>query len=302
MIPMATADTLVIDTPPSPGEVLRAGLTTLRKRPPAAPVLPRARLLRRGVIVDGQAVGDYRALCGFAPEQGVPPSYPHLLAFPLHLALMMRRDFPYPMAGLVHVANRIVQHAAIAPGDRLDVAVRCGVFRTHKRGQAFTILAAVQRDGATIWESESSYLRIGAQSDLGMPLATSASDLAATDAITAEAIPRAVARRYARLSGDRNPIHMSWLGARLFGFRQPIAHGMWTKARALALVLPHAQSQALTIDVGFRAPIELPGSATFCARTRAGATDFAVRDASGTRLHLIGCLSHHPPSRETHRA
>ncbi|MBB4098099.1 MaoC family dehydratase [Sphingomonas kyeonggiensis] len=299
---MATADTIVFDAPPSPVEVLRAGLTTLLKRAPATPVLPRVRLLRIGVAVDGQAVDDYRTLCGFVPEQGVPPSYPHLLAFPLHLALMMRRDFPYPMVGLVHVANRIVQHAAIAPGDRLDVAARCGAFHTHPRGQVFTILAAAQRNGATVWESESSYLRIGARSGSGRPLAVLSGDVAATEAIATEAIPRAVARRYARLSGDRNPIHMSWLGARLFGFRQPIAHGMWTKARALALVLPRAQSEAVAIDVAFRAPILLPGRATFCADVRADATDFAVRDASGTRLHLIGRLGRGHQPWETDRA
>lgn len=302
MISMATADTIVIDAPPTPGEVLRAGLATLLKRPPAVPVLPGFRLLRSGVVVDERAVDDYRALCGFVSEQGVPPSYPHLLAFPLHLALMMRRDFPYPMAGLVHVANRIVQHAAIAPRDRLDITARCDTFHTHPRGQAFTILAEARRGGATVWESESSYLRVGAPSSSGTPLAMLSGEDAATDVIATEAIPRAVARRYARLSGDRNPIHMSWLGARLFGFRQPIAHGMWTKARALALVLPRTRSEAVVIDVAFRAPILLPGRATFCADARADTTDFAVRDPSGTRLHLIGRIGHSHRHGETDHA
>lgn len=296
---MATADTIVIDTPPTGGAVLLAGLATLAKQPPAVPTLPQVRLLRTGVLVDKSTVADYRALCGFVPEQGVPPSYPHLLAFPLHVALMMRRDFPYPMAGLVHVANRIVQHAAIAPGDRLDVAARCGVFHTHPRGQAFTILAETRRNGATVWKSESSYLRIGARSGLGTPLVTLTDEVAATDAIATEAISRAVARGYARLSGDRNPIHTSWLGARLFGFRQPIAHGMWTKARALALVLPHAQSESIAIDVTFRAPILLPGRATFCAEARGEVTDLSVRDPGGARLHLIGRFGRSHRSRET---
>ncbi|WP_448662619.1 MaoC family dehydratase [Sphingomonas sp. CJ20] len=299
---MARADTRILDAPPSQGAVLVAGLATLAKRAPAAPVLPGVRLLRRGVVVEPQSVADYRALCGFAPEHGVPPSYPHLLAFPLHLALMMRRDFPYPMAGLVHVANRIVQHAAIQPGDRLDIAARCGAFHTHSRGQAFTILVEAQRGGATVWQSESSYLRVGARSALGTPLRTLSADTAPTEAVLPESISRAVARRYAQLSGDRNPIHMSWLGARLFGFRQPIAHGMWTKARALALVLPPMQSDAVAIDVAFRAPILLPGRAAFCVGAHGETTDFAVRDPSGARLHLIGCLGRSHRFRETDHA
>ena len=41
-------------------------------------------------------------------------------------------------------------------------------------------------------------------------------------------------RRYAAVSGDFNPIHLSPATSRLFGFRRPIIHGMWTHARALA--------------------------------------------------------------------
>ena len=45
---------------------------------------------------------------------------------------------------------------------------------------------------------------------------------------------RDVGRAYAEVSGDHNPIHTSRIGARLFGFPRPIAHGMWTQARCLA--------------------------------------------------------------------
>ena len=41
-------------------------------------------------------------------------------------------------------------------------------------------------------------------------------------------------RRYAAVSGDRNPIHMHALTAKPLGFPAAIAHGMWTKARCLA--------------------------------------------------------------------
>ena len=113
---------------------------------------------------------------------------------------------------------------------------------------------------------------------------------AATTQTGVEAVPRAVALRYARLSGDRNPIHMSWLGARLFGFKRPIAHGMWTKARALARVLPAAPVERVAIDVAFRAPVLLPGRITHFADPVDEGTDFAVRYGAGERLHLIGRL------------
>jgi hypothetical protein len=285
------AKTLVVERPPSSGAVLLAGLATLAKSAPAHPVLPNVRLVRPALRIEAAPLAEYRALCGFDGAQGVPPIYPHLLAFPLHLQLMMRRDFPWPLAGTVHIANRIVQHRALAIGDRLIVSAEFAGFQSHPRGQAFTIFAEAQRDGATVWHSESVYLRRGARSALGAPVAALSDQDAATTQTGAEAVARAVASRYARLSGDRNPIHMSWLGARLFGFKRPIAHGMWTKARALARALPAGRIDRIAIDVAFRAPILLPGGVIHFADPLEHGTAFAVRDGGGERLHLIGRLS-----------
>ncbi len=283
-------ETLIVERPSPSGAVLLAGLTTLAKSAPKRPVLPDVRLVRPELAIDAGPLAEYRSLCGFDAAQGVPPTWPHLLAFPLHLELMMRRDFPYPLAGTVHIANRIVQRRALDIGDRLTVSAEFGGFQSHPRGQAFTIRAEARRGGTTVWRSESVYLRRGAPSALGDPVTALSDEDSATTQTGAETIARAVAPRYARLSGDRNPIHMSWLGARLFGFERPIAHGMWTKARALARVLPAAPVEQIAIDVAFRAPIPLPGHVTHFADPVKDRTAFAVRDGAGERLHLVGRL------------
>ena len=42
--------------------------------------------------------------------------------------------------------------------------------------------------------------------------------------------------RYAAISGDYNPHHLYPWTARVAGYKQPMAHGMWTLAKALAVV------------------------------------------------------------------
>ena len=59
-------------------------------------------------------------------------------------------------------------------------------------------------------------------------------------------IPDDAGRRYAKVSGDVNPIHLSGLTAKAFGFKRAIAHGMWVKARVLGALsgrLPDALSR-----------------------------------------------------------
>ncbi|MFJ4585365.1 MaoC family dehydratase [Streptomyces echinatus] len=90
-----------------------------------------------------------------------------------------------------------------------------------------------------------------------------------------------VGRRYGAASGDRNPIHLHPLTARLFGFPRAIAHGMWTVARCLAA---HGTPDATEVRARFQAPVLLPGTVTYSAD---GNGRFALR-GSGGRLHVSG--------------
>lgn len=198
-------------------------------------VLPQ-RALQREVVLEAEAVGAYAGLCGFAPEQGVPITAPHILAFPLQMRIMLGADFPYPAVGLVHLHNRIRQHARLNIGDRLTLTARAGRFLAHDKGQAFTLETTATRDGETVWEGLSLYLRLG-RPGRGDPAPILTGE-AADRLVETWTVPADLGRRYARVSGDANPIHTSALGARLFGFRRAIAHGMWTKARATAALWP----------------------------------------------------------------
>jgi acyl dehydratase len=101
-------------------------------------------------------------------------------------------------------------------------------------------------------------------------------------------VPADAGRRYARVSGDVNPIHLSALTARAFGFPRAIAHGMWVEARALA-ALSGRLPDALAVDVAFRKPLLLPSTVEL-ATARAGAGwGFAVRGREGVE-HLVGTV------------
>ena len=96
-------------------------------------------------------------------------------------------------------------------------------------------------------------------------------------------------RRYAAVSGDRNPIHMHSLSAKPLGFPGAIAHGMWTKARCLA-ALESRLPDAFAVEVRFRRPIVLPATVEFGSSADDGEVEFAVRDSKRHTPHLDGRL------------
>ncbi|MGK5682559.1 MaoC/PaaZ C-terminal domain-containing protein [Actinoplanes sp. URMC 104] len=238
--------------------------------------LPEVELRQRGVGVDREHLAAYDRVCGFRLSDRLPPTYPHVLAFPLAMHLLTAPGFPLPAIGLVHVANRITVHAPLTADLRLDLSVRAVDLRPHDRGRQVDVVTTASVDGEPVWTSVSTYLsREGrgehrARPDSPPPPAASA----------VWRVPARVGADYAAVSGDRNPIHTSRLGARLFGFARPIAHGMWSKARCLAAFEGRLPDRC-TVDVRFRQPILLPATVSFAS----GDGEFQLY---GRRPHLAG--------------
>jgi acyl dehydratase len=260
----------------------------------AACEVPDLRLTLSRVPIDPERVARYERVCAFTARGQVPATYVHVLAFPLHLALMADGSFPFPAIGLVHVANQITQHRPIGHAERLDLEVRATPLAPHRRGRTFSIASTAHVDGELVWEETSTMLRRGgaSSSEAGSredePSAPEVADDGEQWRLAGD-----LGRRYAAVSGDRNPIHLHALTARALGFPRAIAHGMWTKARCLA-ALQDAHADLLqgtfAIEVSFRRAILLPATVRFDSVAEANDVSFGVREAASEDIHLVGRL------------
>ena len=273
------------------GTLLSLGraLATSFKRPGPVNALAPVSLTLPRVVLDAQHIARYAEVCGFERASQVPLTYPQMLTFPLVMHYMTSSACPWPAMGTVHLANAITQHAPLAPGDEVRVELQTGELLTHEKGQVFTLQLRVLREasGECVWEAAQTLLRMGLRAPVGRPFeAELGPDLPLTRQTEFDA-PADIGRRYAPVSGDFNPIHLWPLTAKLLGFRRAIAHGLWTQARALALlqsdgVLPQASLQTV-----FKRPLLLPAQATLWQATLAPSEQlFEVRDAAGQVPHL----------------
>jgi len=253
--------------------------------------VPDLELSLDGVRPDPDAVAAYCRVCGFTLRDQLPPTYPHVLAFPLHMAVMADGSFPFGAVGLVHVENRIVQHRPIGLGEELKLIVRPTALEPHRSGRTFSLVTEARIAGEKAWESTSTMLRRGGGEKPTGPKRSAKSDEDEAG-LTASAEWRLggdLGRRYGAVSGDRNPIHMHSLTAKPLGFPGAIAHGMWTKARCLA-ALEGRLPDAFAVDVRFRKPILLPGKVEFLSDAGSEEIHFAVRDAKRYTPHLDGTV------------
>jgi acyl dehydratase len=243
--------------------------------------------------VDLDRLATYCRVCGFTLRDTLPPTYPHMLAFPLQMSLITEEDFPFGGIGLVHIANAITQHRPIRLGEALEVRVHATPLQGHPKGRQFSFISEVRASGEPVWESSSTTLSRGHGSDStarDVEGHFAEIDFAALPAAAEWKLDAGLGRRYGAVSGDRNPIHMSEWTAKPLGFTRAIAHGMWTKARSLA-ALEASLPDALRAEVRFKKPIFLPGRVSFASARRDAEIDFAVRDARRGTPHLEGILT-----------
>lgn len=292
--------------------------------PRTAAQAPTTVVPRAGVRVDPAHLLRYARVCGFTLTGPLPPTYPHLLGFGPALTLMADRTFPFRLPGLVHTGQVITWYRPIAVDEVLDVEVSAGNLATHPRGATIDVVTRVCADGDEVWLGRSTYLRRGARA-AGSPDESAVDAEAATATATRRTdssghaaapgsepvpgtdpapgsepvpasacwrLPAGLGRRYAAVSGDRNPIHLSAATARAFGFRTAIAHGMWSAARCLA-ALDGRLPERGEATVSFRRPVRLPGRVGFAARIGAEATTFTLVDPAD-RLLVAGRVTDLP--------
>ncbi|UZN02634.1 MaoC/PaaZ C-terminal domain-containing protein [Cellulomonas sp. S1-8] len=242
------------------------------------------------VRADADRLTTYQHLLHEPATDTLPAGYVHVLAFPVATALMVRPDFPLPLLGMVHLANHVEQRRPLLLGDRLGVRAWARGLRPHRSGTQVDLVTEVSASGEVAWQGISTYLAKGVR------LPDAPRDDVPRAAFTPPVrtgrweLPADTGRRYAAVSGDRNPIHLSPVTARALGFKRTIAHGMYTASRALADV-GAVRGDAFTWSVEFAAPVLLPATVDVrVAREDDGHTFTAWHPRTG-RLHLSGAVT-----------
>jgi hypothetical protein len=212
------------------------------------------------------------------------------MAGALHLQLMTDKSFPVPLLGLVHIRNRIEQQRPLSLESRYDIQVSMGESRDVRQGVEFDFLTRFDDNGETVWQEVSTILfRMRTPKSAGAAAKPSVPPPQVSEYHSFEA-PADTGRRYAGVGRDYNPIHLSPLPARLFGFKRHIAHGMWSLARCAALLEPSLAGSPRFLDVQFKQPLFLPGKVSLRYRSGADGIEYALLARNSDKVHLTGTL------------
>lgn len=251
--------------------------------------LPDDVLVLRSLKVDPDNLAEYTKVCGLRFGDSMPLTYPFILTFPLVMKLMVSKGFPFAAVGSVHAENVIEQFRPISVTEPLDIAVHAENMREHRKGLLVDLVSEVNVGRELVWRQTSTFLHQQRTSLSGQPKPEPKEEEIPLVPTSTLRVDQKVIDRYAAVSGDRNPIHVSTLGAKAFGFPKTIAHGMWSAAATLSAVEGRIPGKA-TYAVRFGKPVLLPSSLSLYAQHVADGWDLALRHPKKQYPHLTATL------------
>lgn len=280
----------------------KAAVGSAKKRPTSLEIDVDA-LAVKSVTVERNRDEAFRALVRAPKSEHACFGHIHALIMPIQMELMAAADFPLPMMGLVHTENTFREISPVALGGQVNIDVRVASFRAHRSGTEVVLASTVSaaESGATLVEEESVYLAKGvrlkdaegfqevqAQREaIESGRETIRREQFKTPFPTAQwQLPVNTGRRWAKVSGDWNPIHITAGSAKALGMPGAIAHGMYTASRALAEsgIQP---GQPFEFRISFGAPVVLP-TTIYVALTRTGLAAGGAHELSATGAATAG--------------
>jgi MaoC dehydratase-like protein len=261
---------------------------------PDGGAVPRIEARLSKVSIDRKHLAAYTEICGAAAGATLPIAYPHILAMPLHLAILGAEAFPVKLFGLVHVHNRIAMRQPLSADEPAEVRAWIEGHRDTERGQEFDLHTEYVVAGEPLWDETCTFLaRKRAPAEAGARTTQSRNGVA-PDAVAVKSssfrAPAGLGRRYGFISGDVNPIHMSDLTAKAFGFPRAIAHGMWSLGRLASDFESEQFNGGCELSVSFKLPVFMPAWLMLQRWPIENGSAFALRDAQGEKPHLTGTL------------
>lgn len=264
----------------------------LSKKPyvaPAGAAVAPVELEARRVVLSAAHLQRYRQVCSVSDGAGLPPAYLHVVAMPMHMQLFIAKNFPVKVLGLIHLRNTIRVLQPVDQAAPLRLSVHFDTMRLTDFGQEYDFTTRYEQSGAVVWEEVSTMFARGNTAPKegsrrpGIERANPPATGVSTETLD---VTDNTGWRYARVSGDFNPIHLTARTAKMFGFRQAVAHGMWSLGRCLASAAAQLPQGKIQIDTQFKLPVYIPSQVLSRTWAAGSGAEIAMCTPRGDRLHL----------------
>jgi len=249
---------------------------------------PSIHAIWRGMRVNQGELDTFLRLTGLKPDGGLPMLYPHVVGFPLLMAILTCPAFPLPIWNALQIRNHLMQHRPIATHDVLNLESCVSAQRILEKGAEVDLHTAVSSQSGLVWESLNTFYYRGRFGDAEPP-----SPLAPAPDIGDSGISRwrtmsDVGLQFGRLTGDYNGIHLANGYARLFGFRRAFHHPQLVLGQCLAHLPAPPADRPQRLDAWLKGPVFYDWEVALHACAKTDGTAFGLFPEGEGRPAVLG--------------
>ena len=251
--------------------------------------LQRAPVLWQTFLPSARHYNKYCKLVGWKNAEQMHPFYWQVRGLSLQLRLLSHGKSPFKLLGLVHLQNRVEEYVECRTDIPCELVARFGTVYQHRRGLAVEVTVTGNQRGQRVYSATGTYLMQTSLKPGPLPAYESAiAGPGESSPETAELVfSAAMVRRYAKVSGDVNPIHLSTLTARLFGFKRAIVHGMYSGATAVSELDKQQALNGKAVQLAFKRPMFVPAKAVLFSEQGDESTHFSLVSADREQAEIF---------------
>ncbi len=240
--------------------------------------------------MDPEIIQRFKKVCGYgqgSEAPAVPAPYIQTLFIGLISKFISSPHFPINPMGLIQVGQSYEMIRPVSPDTVLNLSCHLLEMTQTEKGIHTRFQQLAKSEGDPVWQGIATYFTRAKN-----PPPKKKSDPKAQTPLTIQetiSVPANIGRQYAAVSRDYNPHHLYGWTAKFIGFKQAIAHGIWSLARAGAsLEKAFGYPDCMGVESVLKLPIFLPATITLGYETGKGVTSFELTDAQKGLPHLKG--------------
>jgi len=206
------------------------------------------------VMIESNHLHSFIHYFGFANR--APLSYLYILAQRAQISIMLDKQFTLAIPGMIHVENYLTKFNQYMPDEPFDIKGSVQIEYKESGSLIPVFFVELYQKKHLIASCKSIYL---VKRKSGKPKKKEEqSDIEIYDYHDTWDLKKSSGKEYAKISGDKNPIHTSLIFAKLFGFKSTIMHGWYSVCRIEKNFENNYDFQISQIDTMFKTPVFLP--------------------------------------------
>lgn len=210
----------------------------------------------KNVGINRKHLKGFSKICQTDDSNFIPSTYPLTLVCPLNLRILAEKKAPLSLFQALNTRCKIIQHREVKISEIMDIQSRLVKWRVLEKGLEVDLCSVIHIGNEIVWENTSTFYyrgRFGKPDTDFKP--SKFGTLSDAKQIAEWFLPSGTGFKFAKISGDTNPLHFMPRYSRRFGYKSDFAQPFHIIASSLKHLPEPEKGQPFCLEAEIKGPV-----------------------------------------------